>query len=251
MRTITGTKPDGCAVKSSVAQRDDADIEAILSLHNIELRRGENFRLSINELILAPGCLYILNGSNGSGKSSLLHLLALLLTPDSGDVLFAGKPVQTPADKKRFRRQITLVEQDPYLFDSTVYDNLAFGLRLRQIFGDLQRHRIDKALQAVGLSGFEGRPAKELSGGEIRRVALARALVLQPAVLLLDEPTSGLDRETQPLLESVLADLVQRGVTVVLSCHNSLQLGGLVAETLHLSAGKIQTETKNRSHNRS
>jgi tungstate transport system ATP-binding protein len=249
MPATTRTGSENLGTKSTVSELYSVknDISPVLSLRGVELQRGEHFRLMIDHLSLIQGQVYLLHGPNGSGKSTLLHLLALLLAPDCGDVLFTGRPVSTVVDKKRFRRQITLVEQDPYLFDSKVYDNLAFGLRLRKIPTDLQRHRIARALQTVGLSGYESRPAKELSGGEIRRIALARALVLQPTVLLLDETTAGLDRETLPLLEIILADLVQRGVTIVLACHNPSQLGRLVTENIHLFEGQIHEPNESSS----
>jgi tungstate transport system ATP-binding protein len=141
--------------------------------------------------------------------------------------------------RHKLRQQITLVEQSPFLFDTTVNENLTFGLRLREVRGDMQRHRIARALQAVGLEGFESRRANTLSGGETRRVALARALVLKPRVLLLDEPTAGLDRESQPLFESCLAALPATGVSIIISTHDVDQSRRLQGQVLHLEAGRL------------
>lgn len=213
-------------------------MEPILALRSLQYRRGL-FTLNIDQLDFHSGRIYLLAGSNGAGKSTLLHLLGQLLVPDSGDIIVDGTAVQGGSDRQRLRRQITLVEQAPFLFDGTVYDNLAFGLRLRNIRGDLQRRRIATALEAVGLRGFDHRRARALSGGETRRVALARAMVLQPKILLLDEPTAGLDRESLPLFENCLAALPGQGVTVIMSTHDPDQSGRLKGELLRLEAGRL------------
>jgi tungstate transport system ATP-binding protein len=216
-------------------------MEPILALHHLEYRRGDRFTLSIEQLDFQPGRIYLLAGPNGAGKSTLLQLLGLLLPPDRGEICFAGTAVQGAAQRQRLRRQVTLVEQSPFLFDGTVYDNLAFGLRLRDIRGDLQRRRIESALEKVGLEGFESRPARALSGGEARRVALARAMVLRPKVLLLDEPTAGLDRDSLPLFESCLAALPAEGVTVIISTHDADQIRRLRGKVLRLEAGRLMS----------
>jgi len=214
-------------------------MDPILSVNNLEFRRDGAFALSISRLDFEPGRIYMLAGPNGAGKSTLLHLLALLLPPDRGAIIFDGSTVDGAAQRQQLRQRITLVEQSPYLFDTTVYDNLAFGLRLREVRGDLQRHRIARALGSVGLEGFESRQARALSGGETRRVALARAMVLRPKVLLLDEPTEGLDQRSLPLFEECLAALPGKGVTVIISTHDNDQQRRLQGEVLHLEAGRL------------
>lgn len=214
-------------------------MEPILALHQLEYRRSDQFTLNIDQLEFQPGHIYLLAGPNGAGKSTLLQLLGLLLPPESGEIRFAGEAVNGAAERQRLRRQITLVEQSPFMFDGSVYDNLAFGLRLRDVRGDLQRYRIHAALAKVGLQGFESRRARDLSGGETRRVALARAMVLRPKVLLLDEPTAGLDRESQPLFERCLAALPGEGVTVIISTHDADQSRRLQGKVLRLEAGRL------------
>jgi len=217
-------------------------MEPILTLKELVFHR-DDFVLEIKRLELEPGCVYLLQGPNGAGKSTLLQLLALLLQPARGELRFAGQRVNGRAERERLRKQITLVEQNPYLFDCSVYRNLAFGLRLREVSGDLQRRRIAQALQAVGLEGFEQRRAQALSGGETRRVALARALVLRPQLLLLDEPTAGLDREILPIFEQCLADLPGQGTTVVIAGHDSDQPRRLAAKILQLDRGRLVSTT--------
>jgi tungstate transport system ATP-binding protein len=210
----------------------------LAALYNIKFQRGD-FCLAIDHLELEKEQIYLLEGTNGAGKSTLLHLLALLLVPTSGTIAFAGEEMREEEQRQRLRRQITLVEQQPYLFATSVYQNLAFGLRLRDVRGELQDRRIRNALELVGLAGFEERQVRTLSGGESRRVALARAMVLRPQLLLLDEPTAGLDRDVLPLFEACLARLKEQGTTVVLASHDSDQsrrLGGMV---LTLEQGRL------------
>jgi len=214
-------------------------MEPILSVENLEYRRDAGFTLRIGHLELLPGRSYCLLGPNGAGKSSLLKLLALLDSPHAGRILYRGEAVECEAQRHRIRRRITLVEQAPLLFDASVYQNLAFGLRLRDVRGELQRLRIEKALRALGLEGFGHRRARELSGGQAKRVALARALVIRPQVLLLDEPAEGLDRDSLPLFEHSLNGLRAEGVTIVAATHDNLQPGRLGAEVLRMEAGRL------------
>jgi tungstate transport system ATP-binding protein len=214
-------------------------VDTLLELRQIKLRRDNGFELNIPQLCLTEGQIYRLAGANGAGKSTLLHLLAQLLPADEGEILFEGKPVMTTRQKQQLRRQMTLVEQSPFLFDSSVYQNLAFGLKLRHIKGEQQRQRIARALADVRLSGFEKRRARTLSGGENRRVALARALVLNPRILLLDEPTAGLDADTLPFFENLLAELAARRITIVLSSHDAEQSRRLPTSLLCLSRGEL------------
>ena len=213
-------------------------MEPFAILDDIHYQRGD-FQLEIEHLELEKGRIYLLEGTNGAGKSTLLHLLALLLIPTSGRIAFSGEEVQEDAQRQRLRRQITLVEQNPYLFAASVYHNLAFGLRLRAVRGELQDRRIRNALEAVGLAGFEGRHVRTLSGGESRRVALARAMVLRPQLLLLDEPTAGLDREVLPLFEDCLATLPGQGTTVVIASHDGDQSRRLDGSVLTLEQGRL------------
>jgi len=227
-------------------------MESILALNNIEYSRGNGFSLQIDQLDFAPACINLLSGSNGAGKSTLLHVLALLLEPKRGEIRFAGQVVATPKDRHKIRQQITLVEQAPFLFDTTVYQNLAFGLRLRDIRGTLQNERIRRALRAVGLDGFESRHARDLSGGETRRVALARAMVLRPRVLLLDEPTAGLDMEFMPVFEQCLTFLAAKGVTIIMASHDSEQPRRLNGTVFHLKNGRLdslQANNESSGHN--
>ena len=210
-------------------------MEPVLCLKDICIRQGEDFSLSIEKLQLLPRRIYALTGPNGAGKSTLLRVLALLTSPQQGTVSFS-LATGTLAEQ---RQTVTLVEQSPYLFTGSVFDNLAFGLKLRGIVGKEQRSRIKTALEMVGLDSFERRKAGNLSGGEVQRVALARALALQPEVLLLDEPTSNVDSKNLQAFEDLLRRLPSYGVTVVFSTHDLSQPERLGGETIRIENGRL------------
>ncbi|HEX2720060.1 MAG TPA: ABC transporter ATP-binding protein [Candidatus Deferrimicrobium sp.] len=206
------------------------------------MRYGSNVALDIEELTIADGRLYTLTGANGAGKSTLLSILAFLAPPTSGEIFYAGKQVDWDhGSVEEYRRKVTLLHQSPYLFGGSVQDNVAFGLKVRGIPGEEQRRRIDKALDVVGLQGFRDRVARELSGGEAQRVAMARALALKPEVLLLDEPLANIDRETTGLLETVIASLPAQGTTVIMTTHDPEHPGRLNGESIVLERGKVAT----------
>ncbi len=212
----------------------------LLELNNICLQQGD-FTLQVPYLRLKEGSLYALKGENGAGKSTLLRLLALLQEPRHGELLFSSQSVCWHGSRlKKIRQQITLLDQTPLLFCGTVEKNLAFGLKLRGLSGKGLQQRIDQALEIVGLSGFQQRSVKELSGGEARRVGLARALCLQPRLLLLDEPTANLDAGQVAALERFLVGLSQQGMTVVIATHDAQQPQRLGGEVITLANGQLQ-----------
>jgi len=208
-------------------------------LQSIRKRYGSNVALDVEEMTIAEGRLYTLTGANGAGKSTLLSILAFLTPPTSGEIFYAGKRVDwNHGSVEEYRRKVTLLHQSPYLFGGSVHDNVAFGLKVRGIPGEERRRIVDRALDGAGLQGFRDRKARELSGGEAQRVAMARALALEPEVLLLDEPLANIDRETAGLLESVIASLPARGTTVVMTTHDPDHPGRLNGESIHLEGGR-------------
>ncbi len=196
--------------------------------------------LAVEHLAIAPEMVTLVSGPNGAGKSTLLSLLALLAAPDAGELRFGGRrlPAQAPGTLA-LRRRITLVAQDAYLFNASVLANVGRGLALRGTGKEARRLAALDALAQVGLSGFESRRARALSGGEAQRVALARALALRPAVLLLDEPFAGLDAASCEVFERVIAGLPAAGTSVVLVSHARRQAARLAGDEVRLEAGRV------------
>jgi tungstate transport system ATP-binding protein len=209
-------------------------------LRSVTKRYGSNVAVDIDLLAIEAGRLYTLTGANGAGKSTLLGILAFLTPPTTGEIFYAGERVDWKSDiVARRRRKVTLLHQSPYLFGGTVYRNVAYGLKARGIAGEAERIAVDRALGTVGLEGFRDRNARELSGGEAQRVAMARALALDPEVLLLDEPLANIDRETALLLEAVISSLPSRGTTVVMITHDPVPPAGRNVGSIVLEGGKI------------
>ena len=196
-------------------------MQPVITLNDILVTQGDNFKLSVERLALQPRRIYALTGPNGAGKSTLLRVMALLTAPQTGSIEFAG---DEPHELARQRQKVTLVEQSPYLFKGSVEDNLSYGLRLRGIDSRERSMRIGTTLAIVGLQGFEQRQAKQLSGGESQRVALARALVLKPELLLLDEPMSALDARLRAQVQEDLRRLQRKlGRTFILVTHDQAE----------------------------
>lgn len=163
--------------------------------------------LDIEQLSFTPGAIYAVLGENGSGKTTLLSILGLLLKPTAGAVLFEGKDIyRHPVSLPALRNTMATVIQNPLLFDTTVENNIAYGLRIRGVPREGRRRIVHHALQRVGLEGFEKRRARKLSGGEVQRIAIARALAIKPRVLFLDEFTANVDNTTIALLEAVIKE---------------------------------------------
>jgi tungstate transport system ATP-binding protein len=209
-------------------------------LSAIRLLYGNTVGVAVRELTIAAGALHVLLGSNGSGKSTLLGILAFLNKPDQGKISFDGVPVSWEPDEcARLRKRVTLLHQNPYMFSGSVAANVAFGLSARGVGKQDAQKVVRESLERVGLAGFESRNAKRLSGGETRRVALARALACKSEVLLLDEPIAHVDRESATLLEDLVVSLAAAGMTVVMSSHDERLSARLRGNAIHLEDGNV------------
>ena len=211
--------------------------EPLFRLEDVVKRYQGRTALEVPHLELGRGITAI-EGPNGAGKTTLLSILALLLRPDRGRLFFRGREVR-PRDERELRRGITLVAQDAYLFDTTVEANLAYGLKRRGLPRARRQEAVARALEAVGLAGLARRRVRELSGGEARRVALARALVLEPEALLLDEPFTNLDQQSTAVFERVIAGLPDRGTSVILVSHQRRPVERLAERVLSLREGRL------------
>jgi tungstate transport system ATP-binding protein len=198
------------------------------------------FALELEALTVAAGEVLALVGPNGAGKTTLLMLLAFLFRPSRGRLDFLGHdPWASDAAAVRARRDAVLLTHYPYLFKGTIADNVAFGLKLRDLPEAEIRARRDAALALVELDGWGGTNVSGLSAGQAQRVAIARALALRPRVLLLDEPTANLDAALGLRMEAVLREAGRDwGTTVVFSTHNFSQASRLANAILYLSGGR-------------
>ena len=209
--------------------------EAVLELHDVAVTYDGRTVLDVPHLAVRRGEVLTLLGENGSGKTTLLRLLGLLVRPARGRVVFGGEEVDFGRARRllELRRRTAVVMQEPLLCRMSVRRNVELGLRFRRLPQSEAKKRVDAWLERLSISHLGERPASKLSGGEARRTSLARAMVLDPEVLLLDEPFTALDAPTrQSQLQEFQAVLGETGVTTVFATHDrgeALGLGGSVA----------------------
>lgn len=212
---------------------------AIAELKDISKRYANRRVLDKITLQIPKGEVLALLGPNGSGKTTLLKILAFLEKPSTGEVRFQGQTI-TGKNIEKLRLQSVMVFQKTLLFNASVYDNVAYGLKMRKLSKNVITERVKETLHLVKLDGFEGRHAKRLSGGEQQRVALARALVLETGLLLLDEPTANLDPKNTQIVEGVISTVNRSyGTTVVMATHNTFQAQKLPDRIAMLNEGKL------------
>ena len=212
----------------------------IYELTDIQVRFGSRIALDIDTLIIQAGRLHVLTGPNGSGKSTLLAVLALLRKPDRGRMMCCGLPVNWSGKQLgRLRKKVTLLHQESYLFSGTVVANVGFGLKMRGVDQQEISRSEKHFLALVGMAGFEERDATTLSGGEARRVALARALACRPEVLLLDEPLTHVDQESSTIVENLIASQSRAGTTIVMASHDEHIEDRLPSSVIRLDQGRI------------
>jgi len=181
------------------------------------------------------GKIIVLLGVNGAGKTTLMRIMTGLENADAGKLLFNNQNI----DCKALRQVSTLVFQKSAMFSTNVYDNLAYGLRIRGVPKAEIAKKVADALQAVRLSGFEKRRAKKTSGGEQQRIALARAFLLDSQVLLLDEPTANLDPNSATIIEKAMVSRKSAQRIIVMATHNLSQARRMADEIVHIYNGEI------------
>lgn len=185
---------------------------------------GERDVLRNVSLLVKKGEILSIIGPSGTGKSTLLRILDLIEEPTAGSLRIFGKTVSDTSARFSVRRKMGILFQKPVIFNTLVKENVALGLRYRQIEEAVIKERVEEALEQVGLSGYGERKARTLSGGESQRLALARALVTEPEILFLDEPTAYLDPRTADSIEALINALNgDYGITLVIATHDLFQ----------------------------
>jgi tungstate transport system ATP-binding protein len=215
--------------------------------------------------------IYILMGPNGSGKSTFLRICALLEEPDGGEVKFiddntprslplAGDttlPIPPLArggvmggglkNDIRLRRRITLLLPKIGIFNTNVFNNVAYGLKVRGMRSIEVEDKIHKALELVGLTDKKNQSALSLSSGETQRLGIARALVIEPEVLFLDEPTASLDPRSTTIIEETILNIKKDNrLTIIMVTHNIFQAKRLADDVLFMYEGGIVDHGPNR-----
>ncbi|TRN26355.1 energy-coupling factor ABC transporter ATP-binding protein [Vibrio furnissii] len=191
-----------------------------LTAQQLSMRFKDRVLFHIPQLSIGPNDAIYLKGDNGVGKTTLLKILSGLLTPTTGQVLnqdtWWRRLWHTNA-----RRNVIYLHQSPYLFDDTVYQNVVYGIRFSSQSAQDKRSEVITALRMVGLETLADEHVSVLSGGEKQRVAMARAWILKPSILLMDEPSASLDQESIDRLVIMAKDLLDRGSSLVITSHQT------------------------------
>lgn len=213
-------------------------MSTLYELNNIEHYYEGRKVLDIKNLTLDENEIVGFFGPNGSGKSTLFNLLSFVNPPSQGRVEFQG--ILNDRIDTTLKQSVVMVPQNPYLLKRTVFENIAYGLKLRKQTDNLNE-KVKEALSLVGLeSSFAQRKWSQLSGGEAQRVALAARLILKPKVLILDEPTTGVDTNSAQLIkEAILNAKQQYNTTIFISSHDHSWLNHICDRKVALFQGSL------------
>ena len=194
-------------------------------------RYGERDILKNVNLRVDRGEVFALIGPTGAGKTTLLRLIDLIDMPTSGKIYFDGVDTAESAKVRLgMRRRMAFVLQKPVVFNLSVYDNVAYGLKWRGVGGSALREKVSHILEMVSLPTDKSRNARTLSGGEVQRVAIARAIAIEPEVLLLDEPTANLDPLSASRIEELITSIIQHYATTIIMATHDLSQGQRLAD---------------------
>jgi tungstate transport system ATP-binding protein len=213
----------------------------LVEIEHAVKRYGDKALLDVGPVTLHAGDLIVLTGDNGSGKTTLLKMIAGLERGARMRLRFEGVEASESDYPRELGRRIVYVHQHPYLFNTSIADNIRYGLRLRRVEAAERERRVREAMAWAGMEDLAAVAPRGLSGGEKQRVALARARVLDPRVLLVDEPTANLDAQSRSQVIGLLRKTATGDNCVVVACHDRelIELEG--ARRWHLAGGRIET----------
>ncbi len=213
-----------------------------IALTNIVKTYNGTEALSDCSALITGGNFNAVIGPNGSGKSTLLRIASLLEAPDSGDVGYKDSSITIQINTD-LKRKIAVVLPGNSLFNDTVFNNVAYGLKIRKINRREIKERVRNSLDVFKLDAKRKNNARDLSSGEAQRVALARALVPEPEYLFLDEPTASIDPVNAEMIESVLKKIrASRNITIMMVTHNMFQAKRLAQRVIFMYKGKVIEE---------
>lgn len=224
-------------------------MSSLIEFKSIQISLSGKQILDIDELNVPAHQCTLLTGRNGSGKTTLFKIMSGLLKPDHASINYQGLSMNWKQAKPYIQKDIIYLHQQPYLFDASVAENIAYGL-LRANENKASAHRkVMQALDWADLSHLAHRSAKQLSGGEKQRVALTRARILSPRLLLLDEPTASMDTDAKQQTSLLLQRLKSEGVSIMISSHETHIIEHIADAHVHIENGKISSITRPSSDN--
>ena len=212
----------------------------LLALRGLRKQFGGRALLDIEAFDIGPASAYVLTGINGAGKSTLLRILAGLEPAHCDHFSFMGQAMPLTPYPAVLRTAIVYVHQHPAMFATSVADNIGYGLRARGVSPDERRRLVDEAMAWAGVSQLRERRTQTLSGGEKQRIALARARILAPKLLLLDEPSANLDGAAREQVIALIPSLIEQGSSVVMACHDRDLIALPAVQRLKLMEGRLE-----------
>jgi tungstate transport system ATP-binding protein len=222
------------------AHHGTGNVAPILEGRSLRVARNGFSILDIDTIRIAEGEVLSLVGPNGAGKTTLQVALCLLTKSLQGSIFFKGEKIGEGISVDEYRKKIAMVFQEPLLFNTTVFENVASGLNFRKVSKTRTRNTVDENLERFGIAHLKDRSARTLSGGEAQRVSLARAFAINPDILFLDEPFSALDPPTrESLLSDFEAILGESRTTTIFATHDRMEALRLSDRIAVMNNGKI------------
>jgi tungstate transport system ATP-binding protein len=221
-------------------------MSTLVRIDRLRKRYGDRVLFDIERLSLRAGRAYVLTGVNGSGKSTLLRILAGLEDAEAEGVSFEGHATTLSPYPATMRAAVVYVHQHPVMFSTSVAANIGYGLAARGTPKAKVAPLVDEAMEWAGVAHLRDSDPSRLSGGEKQRIALARAKVLEPKLLLLDESTSNLDGAAREQVLELIPKLVGAGTCVVMACHDRDLIGLAGVRRLKLRDGRLEHRSSDR-----
>ena len=209
-----------------------------LSIKNITKEYHNKCVLDIDNLHIQKGQIIGIVGANGAGKSTLVKIIGGMEKASEGKLIYEGQH-----DFNKIYKEVTLVFQHPYLLATSVYNNIAYPLKIRKFKSSEIKNRVNALMQEMGIKNLAKQRSNTLSGGERQKVALARALIFNPSLLLLDEPTANIDPNSMTIMENMIKKVNKsKGTTIIIVTHNLAQAKRLCEKVIVMDKGKIVEE---------
>ncbi len=211
----------------------------LFHFRHVTKRFGDRVLLNIDEFVVNAGVCMLITGDNGAGKTTLLKIVSGLVKPDSAKVQVKDAVLSWSKARVKIQRNLVYLHQDPYMLDTTVERNIAYGLRLHK---EPRAHLYDTvadALRWARLDHLAHRNARSLSGGEKQRVALTRARIVNPSVLALDEPTTNMDQQSRISTYQLIDALRNEGMAILVASHDQTGLTPIADHHTQLVGGKL------------